>query len=65
MDTLKSCPFCGGQAALDETVLDMEQQYIVRCRSCMAQGPLAETREAAGRAWNRRRTKDKQRESEA
>lgn len=58
MEELKRCPFCGGEAVLEDmgepSVFD-EGQYFVRCKKCCAeQGGLWKTKRTAIKRWNRR-----------
>lgn len=50
-NTLKPCPFCGGEAIVESYYRD----YAVSCRKCeAATRRYYPTREEAERAWNRR-----------
>ncbi len=49
---LKSCPFCGGKAVVEECGT---HEYFVRCGRCsIAQDKLYAQKCDAKRAWNRR-----------
>lgn len=51
-ETLKPCPFCGGNA---QTVKSSGRWgWFVSCR-CAAVGPSSQSREAAIEAWNDRK----------
>lgn len=49
---LKLCPFCGGNARLNED--GRIEAFMVSCVNCGGSSPYAETEEAAIAAWNRR-----------
>lgn len=52
---LKSCPFCGGEGALDgKPHGDGETAHYVRCLSCGCEGPWMKTEGNAIRLWNLR-----------
>lgn len=51
-DKLKSCPFCGGEAEVVETLF---YDYKVACEKCGASTPLCDSEEMAVEAWNRRK----------
>lgn len=50
-ETLKPCPFCGGEAATWDNGLP---DTIVACRSCDVQTRWHQSREEAVSVWNRR-----------
>lgn len=50
-DKLKPCPFCG--SSMCQTYLSGEF-YYVRCNRCNSTSGLADTKDAAIKAWNRR-----------
>ena len=51
---LKRCPFCGGNAIIDDCG---DNRYFVRCERCkVAQDYLYRTKKSASSAWNRRHT---------
>lgn len=55
MAELKKCPFCGGEAVLEELEHDDYKEYLVYC--CECSGMVEEwrkTKEEAIEAWNRR-----------
>ena len=49
---LKSCPFCGGEAEMIETLF---YDYIVECEICGASTSYCDSEEMAVEAWNRRK----------
>lgn len=55
---LKPCPFCGGvviqPAALTTGCEPDNPRYGTLCATCIAEGPLKDTAEAADAAWNTR-----------
>lgn len=52
MVELKPCPFCGGEAIIDDCG---EHRYFVRCTKCsINQDKLFTQKCDAARAWNRR-----------
>lgn len=58
MDELKRCPFCGGEASLDEIpptpfLDEYSTYYSVGCKECNI-GWYEESREQAIAVWNRR-----------
>lgn len=54
MDELKSCPFCGGKAEIDESLYT-----FVRCENCKAESGVFLHKYEAIRAWNRRVNDDR------
>lgn len=46
------CPWCGGEALACEP---SDERWLVQCQSqrCLADGPIAWTKQAAIAAWNR------------
>ena len=50
-EKLKPCPFCG--SSMCQTYLAGEFVYV-RCNMCNSTSGLAESRDAAIKAWNRR-----------
>lgn len=55
MSELKRCPFCGGIAYMID--LTDFRQYYVRCNKCkVEQGHLYNSKNAAIKAWNRRKS---------
>jgi Lar family restriction alleviation protein len=50
---LKPCPFCGGEAREDETILKHGTTYSVYCDDCGAEITRFNIKEAI-EAWNRR-----------
>ena len=51
-ETLKACPFCGGEARFNA---NMDDNYI-ECRTCRAQSEWFDTIREAIAAWNTRPT---------
>lgn len=51
-DKLKSCPFCGGEAEMIETLFC---DYKVECEKCGASTSYCDSEEMAVEAWNRRK----------
>ena len=49
-ETLRECPFCGGESALHGNAL----KHWVKCFACGAHGGMNATESAAIAAWNRR-----------
>ena len=57
-ETLKPCPFCGGEAIVETEKIGKEQLlYAVGCsdRECVSQGRYYTTVESAINAWNTRK----------
>lgn len=56
MEQLKSCPFCGSEAAknLPSRPRGEEDFWCVFCQDCAVQGPEASTEVEAARLWNSR-----------
>lgn len=52
IEELLPCPFCGGEALVDNLIDD--DDYSVRCLSCEIQQIANYTRPQAIRRWNRR-----------
>ena len=56
---LLPCPFCGGEAHLEELVIDHEHNYFVECGgakcSVAPATALFETKEEAIKSWNTRK----------
>lgn len=54
MSKLKSCPFCGDKAILDEMEFSLpKRRFIwVHCKSCGAQTRQEKTEEDAIKCWN-------------
>lgn len=53
----ETCPFCGAhRLILSETTqtISARVEYFVRCSSCAAEGPWAQTPAGAIRWWNQR-----------
>lgn len=48
---LMPCPFCGGEAAVEEEV---PGGFVARCSDCAAQTAIYEGAERAQAAWDRR-----------
>lgn len=53
-ETLKPCPFCGGEAAITHAV----GEHWARCMTCEASTVLCTSRDRAIAAWNRRAVGD-------
>ena len=55
------CPFCGGAAHIDGTIVDLGREYLsVRCDECRVElGDFSDT-DSAGEFWNRRYFSDEQ-----
>lgn len=51
MEDIEPCPFCAGEAELDE---ESEDAVFVRCDTCSAQGPAhtPDDVDEAVRVWN-------------
>jgi len=57
---LKSCPFCGSEVELDETLHQLTPlQYFVHCKKCAVESDLFDTEAEAILAWNTRPLEDK------
>ncbi|MBQ6232824.1 MAG: Lar family restriction alleviation protein [Clostridia bacterium] len=56
MTKLKPCPFCGGEAVLEDCgPYYGEGRFFVRCSKCdIVQEHLWATKQTAIKAWNRR-----------
>lgn len=56
MAELKKCPFCGGEAVLEELEYDDKyKEYLVYCCECSGMvEKWRKTKEEAIEAWNRR-----------
>ena len=57
MAELKPCPFCGGKAWLNGTIMwsDLSKRFSVFCCECRVETPrTSHTKEEAIEAWNRR-----------
>ena len=55
-NTLKPCPFCGGEAnVIEHRFHGLDSSYGVRCKECKAEThQFYESEEKAIEAWNRR-----------
>ena len=55
MDKLKACPFCGGNAELQE-IGAQQGRYCVKCQGCWAKSIFVEEhrKETAVESWNKR-----------
>lgn len=55
-DNLKPCPFCGGQAVVQEMCYSMLQsEHFVKCVNCGAESSrYYDSTHSAIKAWNRR-----------
>lgn len=49
---LQQCPFCAGEML--EVVTDDNDNHLVLCNDCQAQGPAASDEYHAIKAWNER-----------
>ena len=49
---LKLCPFCGGEAEVENWDQPNFQNYFVRCKCCAAEGPWGKNRATAVNLWN-------------
>lgn len=49
---LKMCPFCGGEAEVENWEQSNFQKYFVRCKCCAAEGPWGKNRATACNLWN-------------
>lgn len=55
MYNIKRCPFCRGEADVDDNVTEiLTRWYFVRCDECGAEGPWDEDEGEAVAMWNRR-----------
>lgn len=60
MDKLKPCPFCGGEAMVEEAVVRKGYEATVVCTGCLVDMPTItydtpeEAYGTAVKAWNRR-----------
>lgn len=54
---LKPCPFCGGEANIQED--NLFGTFIPYCPNCLTQKGRFSSRESAIEAWNRREPMDK------
>ncbi len=50
-EDLKPCPFCGGDAQIEETN-EEDNAYYVHCTLCGADGPVLEDKIKAMKSWN-------------
>lgn len=52
---IKSCPFCGGEAAHKTSgPIERYKPHWVKCNDCGGEGPVRESKKDAIEAWNRR-----------
>lgn len=54
---LKPCPFCGGEADIEDISTEDEQYYMISCKKCGASacfGDKSETQVGAVEFWNKR-----------
>ena len=59
INDLKACPFCGGNAIIDDCG---DHRYFARCQKCgINQDHLYYQKCDAKKAWNRRKKNDKRR----
>ncbi|HHR6217449.1 TPA: Lar family restriction alleviation protein [Providencia alcalifaciens] len=54
MNELKKCPFCGGEAYIQDWSMMERSRYKVACNQCDVETPIYETEHEAIEAWNRR-----------
>ena len=54
MTELKRCPFCGGEAGIDEDKYECEVNYYASCSKCVAETGSNETKSEAIDCWNKR-----------
>lgn len=58
MEELKKCPFCGGEAVLEECEYGGYSEYLVYCNECSGMvEKWRKTKEEAIEQWNRRAEK--------
>ena len=50
---LKSCPFCGGKAVLEDLNFEDKEYYVV-CEKCGVETPISHYPERVIDLWNRR-----------
>lgn len=54
--SIKPCPFCGSRKTTIESLGDEYRPFfVVSCRTCEAEGPIAQGEERAVECWNIRR----------
>ena len=54
-EKLKPCPFCGGEAVLDDDFFYTDEPaYIISCNKCYSSSDVYDTEHEAIEAWNRR-----------
>lgn len=58
MQELKYCPFCGGEARVNEEWGLTTTQYYITCARCYCKTPIYMTLEMAILAWNRRTSQE-------
>ena len=51
---IKSCPFCGGSASLDENEFEGGKVYCVYCENCGASTGASEDKQRVIDDWNKR-----------
>lgn len=54
-ETLKPCPFCGGEATMETSGYD---NYFGSCFPCSTESELEPTKELAAKRWNNRPIED-------
>lgn len=58
MSELKPCPFCGGEAKLENLSLVTDRAFwVVHCSKCRVSTPCESKKERVLKIWNRRETK--------
>ena len=53
-EPLKRCPFCGGEALIDNQYGSVRNFYAIQCGSCLNATMYHTDLESAVKAWNRR-----------
>lgn len=54
--SIKPCPFCGSrETQVDQLGNEERPFFVVSCRKCEAEGPIARAEDRAVEAWNTRR----------
>ena len=56
-ETLKPCPFCGGEAVLCE-IATGHPRFYMRCEDCHSEAGICATEEEAEMIWNSRPIED-------
>lgn len=58
-DRPQPCPFCGGDAVVDQAGGAMIERFVMRCNSCAAEGPWGKSEASARGGWSRRVVDDR------